>query len=388
VGEVHQIRAAYPAPTFAHAVESFLVAHTAGGAWAAGTATKYRQTLTVLAARLAGGPVGHDLAVLDTAAGAARLLAAFTAAFGTTAAATQVRHLSTLRSAIGWWRDPAGWLRTDPTAGWVRPKVVVDTTRALTRDQVAALWRLPVGLRDKTLWRLLYETAARAEEILTLDVPDLDLGSKRARVISKGGNTEWVFWQTGAAMLLPRLLAGRRPIRPLADSADQAQGWTLHQLRHPAHPRGRERHQYRHPAGPLPSRLGPVAGTLRPSRPGSRRRARRGERPGRASTPPIKPATSHRHRGVLPRVPRRAAGLRTRGRHRRRSRLVLEYSGYGTRSVAPSDRHTLGHHSHGGVLGLRPCREDHGAVEPSPRRAARGWDPSRNRCPRLTAWPR
>lgn len=165
-----------------------------------------------------------------------------------------------------------GWLRTDPTAGWVRPKVTVDTTRALTRDQVAALWRLNVGLCDKTLWRVLYETAGRAEEILTLDVTDLDLPSKRARVISKGGKTEWVFWQTGAAMLLPRLLASRtrgpvfladrRPTRavatndlcpvtgrarlsyrraaerfehstrPLADPVNRAQGWTLHQLRH------------------------------------------------------------------------------------------------------------------------------------------------------------
>jgi len=86
----------------------------------------------------------------------------------------------------------------------------VDTTRALTRAQVAAIWKLDVPLRDKALWRMLYETAARAEEILGLDVPDLDLPSKRGRVISKGGTTDWVHWQTGTAMLLPRLLAGRR----------------------------------------------------------------------------------------------------------------------------------------------------------------------------------
>jgi integrase/recombinase XerD len=46
-------------------------------------------------------------------------------------------------------------------------------------------------------------------EILSLDVPDLDLANKRARVVSKGGAIEWVHWQTGAAMLLPRLLVGR-----------------------------------------------------------------------------------------------------------------------------------------------------------------------------------
>jgi integrase/recombinase XerD len=59
------------------------------------------------------------------------------------------------------------------------------------------------------LWRLLYETAARANELLALDVEDLDLANRRARVHSKGGAVEWVFWQTGSAQLLPRLLAGR-----------------------------------------------------------------------------------------------------------------------------------------------------------------------------------
>ncbi|MEU0156871.1 tyrosine-type recombinase/integrase [Micromonospora fulviviridis] len=175
MGQVHKLKTSYATPTFAHAVETFLFAHTAAGAWSPGTTVKYRQTLTALAARLAGTPVGDNVAALDTDAGATALAQAYTAAFGTTAPATRVRHLSTLRSALAWWRESAGWITGDPTAGWVRPKVAVDTTRALTRDQVAALWRVDVGLRDKTLWRLLYETAARAEEILTLDVGDLDL---------------------------------------------------------------------------------------------------------------------------------------------------------------------------------------------------------------------
>ena len=147
--------------------------------------------------------------MLATPAGASALEAAFTAAFGQLAPATRARHLSALRSALARWAE-AGWVTADPTAGWARPKVPVDTTRALTRVQVAAIWKLDVPLRDKALWRMLYETAARAGEILGLDVPDLDLTGKRGRVISKGGTTDWVHWQTGTAMLLPRLLAGRR----------------------------------------------------------------------------------------------------------------------------------------------------------------------------------
>lgn len=37
------------APTFGHAAEAFILAHALPGAWSAGTAVKYRQTLTALA---------------------------------------------------------------------------------------------------------------------------------------------------------------------------------------------------------------------------------------------------------------------------------------------------------------------------------------------------
>ncbi|GAA2430046.1 hypothetical protein GCM10010191_49370 [Actinomadura vinacea] len=43
------------------------------------------------------------------------------------------------------------------------------------------------SLRERVLWRLLYETAARTEEILSLNIEDLDLKFRRARVVSKGG---------------------------------------------------------------------------------------------------------------------------------------------------------------------------------------------------------
>ena len=122
---------------------------------------------------------------------------------------------------------------------------------------------------------MLYETAARAEEILTLDIEDLDPEFWRARVTSKGGAVEYVHWATGTARLLPRLLRGRTagpvflasrralppgaarpPPKTSARSPDggrlsypraeylfkqasaaldpHKKGWTLHQLRHSA----------------------------------------------------------------------------------------------------------------------------------------------------------
>ena len=57
---------------------------------------------------------------------------------------------------------------------------------------------------------MLYETAARAGEVLALNVEDLDLPRKRAVIIGKGGHKEYVFWASGTARLLSRYLAGRR----------------------------------------------------------------------------------------------------------------------------------------------------------------------------------
>ena len=61
----------------------------------------------------------------------------------------------------------------------------------------------------KTFTRLQYETAARATEVLSADICDLDMENRRLRVTAKGGDTEWAYFQSGAARALPRLLRGR-----------------------------------------------------------------------------------------------------------------------------------------------------------------------------------
>ncbi|MFE5588011.1 tyrosine-type recombinase/integrase [Kitasatospora sp. NPDC056531] len=190
------------------------------------------------------------------------------------------RELSVIRKAIDWWRRQ-GWITTDPTFGIERRPAPPDKTKALSLAQVAAVWRLDdVGLREKTLWRLLYESAARAEETLCLNVEDLFTADKRGKVTAKGGATEWIHWQSATAQLLPRLIAGRSqgplflterrapagkptndicPVtgrarlsyrraeeifeettrllaNPLArpEQREQLQGWTLHRWRHSA----------------------------------------------------------------------------------------------------------------------------------------------------------
>ncbi|WUV70992.1 site-specific integrase [Streptomyces sp. NBC_01478] len=84
----------------------------------------------------------------------------------------------------------------------------------MAENQIAALWRLDVALREKTQWKMLYESEARADEVLCLNVEDLYPQDKRGKITAKGGATEWIHWQSGTAQLLPRLI-GRRTRGPL-----------------------------------------------------------------------------------------------------------------------------------------------------------------------------
>ena len=87
----------------------------------------------------------------------------------------------------------------------------LNATRAVPRPAIdRALSRRDVPLREKTLWRMLYETAARASEMLALNIEDPGLDARRAPIRSKGSDTEWICRGSGTAHLLPRLIPGRQ----------------------------------------------------------------------------------------------------------------------------------------------------------------------------------
>jgi integrase/recombinase XerC/integrase/recombinase XerD len=141
--------------------------------------------------------------------------------------------------------------------------------RPIPPHALDALWSVKgVAARDRLLWRMAYETWARANELLGLDVADLDLTKREGVVIGKGGDAELVWWSTGTARLLPRVLgdrtagplflASRRATRPMpavdldpesgrarlsyrraeeifaaaGQRIDPGTTWTLHRLRH------------------------------------------------------------------------------------------------------------------------------------------------------------
>ncbi len=71
---------------------------------------------------------------------------------------------------------------------WTKRLAVPDSeTPARSKMAVDRLTgRREVHLREKTLWRMLYETAARTEEVLGVNIEDLDLGGRRCSVKAKG----------------------------------------------------------------------------------------------------------------------------------------------------------------------------------------------------------
>lgn len=121
------------------------------------------------------------------------------------AANTWNKHLSALTSFTAYC-GRQDWLSTEPGRRLERRKVTRTRDKAIPRARLDRLFtddRNP--LRERVLWRMLYETCARTEEILSLNVHDLDMEFRRALVVEKGGDRAYVHWETPTARLLPRL---------------------------------------------------------------------------------------------------------------------------------------------------------------------------------------
>jgi integrase len=204
MGTVRRLRQRAEVPTLGEAIAAYLV--TLDHPETAGTRRVYASTLRQLREHL-----GAELpvAALDELAAATRLVGFITDQWGSSAPATFNRNLDAIRAAVGYWHNQ-DWLATDPTRSVRRRRRAPERTKALARADIEALLaREDVGLRERVLWRLLYETAARANEVLALDVEDLDLRNCCAKVRRKGGAADTIVWPTATARLLPRLLRGR-----------------------------------------------------------------------------------------------------------------------------------------------------------------------------------
>jgi integrase len=327
-----------PVPRLGEAVDAFL----AQPDLAASSRRSYAQTLGRLR-----DAVGADWPLERL--GARELERVAGEAWGPLAPATWNRHVATLRSFSAFCRR-RGWVDAAIADGLQRRREPVDRTKAVPYAQLDRLWRRDdVAVREKALWRLLYETAARAQEVLSLNVEDVDLDNKRARVRSTGGDIEWLHLQAGSARLLPRLIAGRargplfladrRPAPPPASAVPRCR-------RDPRCPRlaglGDRREQLPHALVRFGPGLLPHVGRRNG---GSGAGADDGDRVGRQVGP---------GRGLIPRVRRRPqsgrAGVAAPGRLSGVGELCDTATARATRVQAPGARSR----AKGGRVELRP----------------------------------
>lgn len=90
--------------------------------------------------------------------------------------ATWNRNRAAIVSWLSWYRTKKHWAAPSVPADAERRKESADETRAVAKTAIHRLLsRRDIPLRERALWRMLYETAARAGEILALNVEDLDL---------------------------------------------------------------------------------------------------------------------------------------------------------------------------------------------------------------------
>jgi hypothetical protein len=177
----------------------------------------YRISLTSWTWPLVGSrlPAGADrrkasppvvpLALLDDPDTRPRLAAAVAHRRLEAGTRTVNRELSALRSAISWWQFQ-DWVRTDPTLELRQPAGPLVPLQPLSSAEVAALFRLPAGLREQAFWHMLRDSCASAESVLALNADAVDGRSRRART----ADARPIAWSAGTWQLLSWLLAGRR----------------------------------------------------------------------------------------------------------------------------------------------------------------------------------
>lgn len=183
--------------TLAAAATGFLARPDLGSS----TRRSYAQTLDRLRRDLGGD---RPVASLT----AAEVEAVFERSWGASSARTWNRHRAAIRSFLAWAADHRDVRFGEaPAAGLARRTEPRDRVAPLAADTLDELRRRPdLALRERTLWTLLAESGAPVSTVLALDVQDLHLDDRRARL---PGDQRVVAWGEVTATLLAQLVAGR-----------------------------------------------------------------------------------------------------------------------------------------------------------------------------------
>ena len=115
------------------------------------------------------------------------------------------------------WLRKKGVLFFDPIAGTKVPKTIRRLPKGILRPEEVrkvmeqADFRTPLGYRDRTMMEVLYSTGARARELVSLRLPDIDFTKKVVRIRNgKGGKDRFAPLSTPCCRFLQRYISGVR----------------------------------------------------------------------------------------------------------------------------------------------------------------------------------
>ena len=135
--------------------------------------------------------------------------AAITKLWGHAKPTTWNRNRAAVGSWLAWCETKARWSAPSVPGTCEHRRESDDQTQVVDRAVIDRICtRRDISLWERLLWRMLYETASRANAVLALDVEDCDFDNRRVRVTVKGGDTVWIVWGRGTALLLPGLHPG------------------------------------------------------------------------------------------------------------------------------------------------------------------------------------
>jgi len=130
--------------------------------------------------------------------------------------ATAARKLAAVRTFLRYLRresiiddDPGGLVPT--------PKREVRMPAHLSEDEMTALitaagGQTPLGRRDRAILELFYASGLRLSEVAGLDLEDVNLGARMARVLGKGGKQRLVPFNTSTAKAIRAYLNDREAL--------------------------------------------------------------------------------------------------------------------------------------------------------------------------------
>lgn len=127
--------------------------------------------------------------------------------------ASVARRVSSLR-AFGRWLVREGHLDADPAALVGAPKVEQKLPTHLDMKEVVGMIEsadtsTPLGRRDRAILELFYASGLRLSELVGLDLEDVNLSGRVARVAGKGGKERIVPFNNSAAKAIKAYLKDR-----------------------------------------------------------------------------------------------------------------------------------------------------------------------------------